>query len=229
VEQEHVKEHFRKQAADYIELMDRLVPQYMDQQEFLCKLIPFDRNQSIRVLDLGSGPGVLSEFILKLFPQAQVIAFDLTEEMLEVCKQRLSEFGERFEIRQGDFKIDSFDSGYDVILAGLTLHHLSDEERKEILLRLYGALNQKGIFLAREIVIDEDAFITDWHYSLWRSFIRSNGEDDAFWYGKHKEKDHPVSIENELAWLRKAGFTHAACHWRYWNFAIISGYKTKAE
>lgn len=225
MEQEQVREHFRKQAADYIGLMEKLVPQYMDQQEFLCKLIPFDHEQSIRVLDLGSGPGVLSEIVLRLYPQAQVVAFDLTEEMLEVCKQRLSEFEGHFDTRQGDFKTDSFGLGYDVILAGLTLHHLSDEERKEIFSRLYGALNGNGIFLAREIVVDEDSFVTDWHYLLWRSFMKSSGEDDAFWYSKHKQKDYPVSIEKELSWLRNAGFTHTACHWRYWNFAIISGHK----
>ena len=225
MEQEQVKEHFRKQVADYVGLMGKLIPQYMEQQQFLCELIPFDRDEPIRVLDLGAGPGVLSELVLELYPQATVLAFDLTEGMLEACKQRLSKFEGRFNIRQGDFKTDSFEVGYDVILAGLTLHHLSNKERQKIFSRLYDALTDNGLFLAREIVIDEDPFVTDWHYSLWRSFLRANGEDDTLWYDKHRQKDHPVSVENQLTWLREAGFVRAACHWRYWNFAIISGHK----
>jgi tRNA (cmo5U34)-methyltransferase len=225
MEQDQVKEHFRKQAAGYLGLMERIIPQYMEQQRFLCNLIPFERNNPIRVLDLGSGPGVLSELVLKLYPRARVIAFDLTKEMLDLCQKRLSAFDGRFEVIQGDFKADSLGEGYDAILAGLTLHHLADDERRAVFSRLHAALKQGGIFLAREIVIDEDLFVTDWHYSLWRAFMRSNGEDDVFWYGKHQQKDHPVSVERELAWLKDAGFTHTACHWRYWNFAIISGRK----
>ncbi len=82
MQEEELKEHFKQQAGEYVELMERLVPEYIKQQEFLCKLIPFDRTDAIRVLDLGSGPGVLSELVLNMFPRAKVLAFDLTEELL---------------------------------------------------------------------------------------------------------------------------------------------------
>lgn len=225
MQEDELKEHFKQQAGEYVELMERLVPEYIKQQEFLCKLIPFDRTDAIRVLDLGAGPGVLSELVLNMFPRAKVLAFDLTEELLAVGKQRLSKFEGRFAVKQGNFKRESFGADYDVILAGLTLQHLTNEERQNIFSRLYDALNKNGIFLAREIVVDEDPFITEWHISLWRSFMRSNGEDDAFRYKKHREKGYPVSVKRQLSWLRDAGFVHTACHWRYWNFAIISGRK----
>ena len=221
-----VKEHFRKQVADYVGLMERIIPQYLAQQRFLCELIPFERTKRIHVLDLGSGPGVLSEIVLKLYPHASVLAFDLTKEMLDGCQARLAPaFEGRFKTKQGDFKTESFEKEYDVILAGLTLHHLLDNERRLVFSQLYAALKEGGILLAREVVVDTDLFVTDWHYSLWRSFMRSNGEDDAYWYAKHMEKDHPVPIERQLDWLEGAGFVHTACHWRYWNFAILSGRK----
>lgn len=222
MDDDQVKDHFRRQTADYVGLMERLIPQYVAQQQFLCELIPFDRNSPIRILDLGAGPGVLTEQALQIFPHASAVAFDLTREMLEVCEQRLASLKGRFEVRQGDFKTDPLGENYDVILAGLTLHHVEDEQRRKIFSKLLAALRRGGIFLAREIVTDEDPFVTEWHYALWRSFIRSKGEDDAYWYGKHRQKDHPAPVERQLAWLREAGFEHPACHWRYWNFAIIS-------
>jgi tRNA (cmo5U34)-methyltransferase len=76
---------------------------------------------------------------------------------------------------------------------------LEDKARQVVFSRLYRALNEPGIFLAREIVVDTDTFVTDWHYPLWRSFMRANGEDDAFWYDKHQQKDHPVPVENQSA------------------------------
>jgi len=206
-------------------LMNRLIPEYEMGQRFLCELIPFVKEQVIKVLDLGAGTGGLSELVLKMYPSSTVHAFDLTEEMLAICKERLGEYKDRLTVQQGDYKRDSFGSGYDVILAGLTLHHLSDAERRYVFKKLYSSLNEGGIYLAREIVLDEDPFITEWHYALWREFMKANGEDDAFWYQKHCEKDHPVSIENQLSWLENAEFKHTACHWRYWNFAIVSGRK----
>ena len=225
MDEHQVQEHFRKQVGDYVGLMSRLIPEYEKGQRFLCDLIPFDKEQAINVLDLGSGPGGLSELVLEMYPEAKVHAFDLTEEMLLVCQERLNKYESRVTFQQGDYKKDTFGSGYDVILAGLTLHHLTDEERKSIFQVIHDALEDEGIFITREIIVDEDPYITEWHYSLWRNFMKSNGEDDEFWHQKHNEKDHPVSVENQLEWLKNAGFSHTACHWRYWNFAIISGRK----
>ncbi len=186
-------------------------------------MIPFSKDQTIKVLDLGAGPGVLSELVLKMYPSARVHAFDLTEEMLELSQEKLGQYKDRLTFQQGDYKRDSFGTGFGVVLAGLTLQHLTDIERKNLFNTLYDSLNEGGIFVTRDIIVDEDPFITEWHYSLWREFIRSQGEDDAYWYQKHREKDHPVTIENQLSWLKEAGFKHTACHWRHWNFAIISG------
>ncbi len=225
MDEKQVQEHFRKQVGDYAGLMNRIIPEYETGQRFLCELIPFDKGQDIKVLDLGSGPGGLSELALEMYPRANVHAFDLTEEMLLLCQERLSKYEGRVTFQQGDYKRDTVGSGYDVVLAGLTLHHLTDEERKSVFQVIYEALSEDGIFIAREIIVDDDPFITEWHYSIWRNFMKTNGEDDEFWYNKHKGKDHPVSIENQLSWLEETGFKHTACHWRYLNFAIISGRK----
>ncbi|EQD25618.1 MAG: class I SAM-dependent methyltransferase [Nitrospirae bacterium] len=221
-----VQDHFRKQVDNYRSLMTRIIPDYEVAQRLLIDLLPFDRTKKLRILDLGSGPGTLSELVLERYPQSEVLAFDLTQEMLDSAKFRLSRFGSRFRIFQGDYRNkELFGVGYDAILAGMTLHHLTDSERKTAFQDFFLALNPGGIFLSQDIVLDEDLFISEWHCNLWRTFMRDNGEDDSFWYKKHKEKDHPVSVERLKSWLTEAGFAHPACHWRFWNFSIISATK----
>ena len=221
-----VQDHFRKQVDNYRSLMIRIIPDYEVAQRLLVDLLPFDGTKKIKILDLGSGPGALSELVLERYPQSEVLAFDLTQEMLDSAKFRLSRFGSRFQIFQGDYRNkELFGGGYDAILAGITLHHLTDSERKMAFQDFFLALNPGGIFLSQDIVMDEDLFISEWHYNLWRKFMRDNGEDDSFWYEKHKEKDHPVSIERLKSWLTEAGFAHPACHWRFWNFSIVSATK----
>ncbi len=99
-----VQNHFRKQVDNYRNLMAGIVPEYQAAQNFLVELLPFDRMEKIRILDLGSGPGTLSELVLERYPQSEVLAFDLTQEMLDSAKFRLSRFGSRFQILQGDYR-----------------------------------------------------------------------------------------------------------------------------
>jgi tRNA (cmo5U34)-methyltransferase len=219
-----VQDHFKKQVDHYRSLMIRIIPDYEAAQNLLVDLLPFNRTKKLRILDLGSGPGTLSELVLERYPLSEVLAFDLTQEMLDFAQIRLSRFGSRLQILQGDYRNkELFGTGYDAILAGMTLHHLKNDERKTAFQDFFQSLSPGGIFLSQDIVIDEDPFISEWHYSLWRKFMRNNGEkNDSFWYEKHKEKDHPVSVENLKSWLTEAGFTHSACHWKHWNFSIVS-------
>ena len=224
--QEQVRAHFRAQVPDYEGFMQRIVPGYDLQARLLIDLIPFDAFAPIRVLDLGSGPGILSVMVLERYPNAEVVAFDLTEEMLASARERCRRFGDRFSIVAGDYAGDDIGCRYDLVLAGLTLHHLDDRQRRELFRRLHAALTERGVFLAREVVADDDPFVANWHYRLWRAFMAEHGEDDDYWFRKHVSKDHPASVEKQMAWLRHVGFSHVACHWRHMNFAVLSAHKS---
>ena len=227
--QEQVRAHFRAQVPDYEGFMRRIVPGYDLQARLLIDLIPFDAFAPIRVLDLGSGPGILSVMVLERYPNAEVVAFDLTEEMLASARERCRRFGERFSAVPGDYAVDDIGCRYDLVLAGLTLHHLDDRQRRELFRRLHAALTERGVFLAREVVADDDPFVANWHYRLWRAFMAERGEDDYYWFRKHLSKDHPASVEKQMAWLRHVGFSHVACHWRHMNFAVLSAHKSHED
>ena len=103
------------------------------------------------------------------------------------------------------------------------------EEREKFYNTLYSSLNEGGIFIARDIIIDENKDVMNDQYVHWKEFIKSQGEDPDFWYSKHIEKDHPMTLTAHLTWLKKAGFTKGACHWRLYNFAITSAEKRKSK
>lgn len=222
---EQVKAHFRVQVPDYEGFMRRIVPGYDLQTRLLVDLIPFDASAPVRVLDLGSGPGILSALVLERYANAEVVAFDLTEEMLASARERCGRFADPFSTVAGDYAVDDVGSRYDLVLAGLTLHHLDDRQRRDVFRRLHAALTEQGVFLAREVVANDDPFIANWHYRLWRAFMAEHGEDDDYWFRKHLSKDHPASVDKQVAWLKEAGFSHAACHWQHMNFAVLSAHR----
>ena len=220
---ERIRKHFDEEASSYDGLIDRLIPHYQEQHEVMARLSPFDGETQFKALDLGSGTGALAHTLLQSFPQANVCAYDLAENMLEVCKTRLSAFPDRVTFIHGDFAVDAIGSGYDVIVSGFAIHHLTHQKKKELFERIFCALNPGGILLIRDIVLGATPALTELYGRLWREFMRSNGEDDSAWFEKYLNEDIPATVEDQTIWLRNAGFIDVACHWRYFNFAIFGG------
>lgn len=115
--------------------MRRMVPGYDIQSRLLIDLIPFDATAPMRVLDLGSGPGTFAKLVLERYSNAEVVAFDLTEEMLDAARDRCGEFGSRLATVVGNYAADDVGSSYDLVLAGLALQHLDDRQRLDVLRR----------------------------------------------------------------------------------------------
>lgn len=101
-----VRTHFEQKAFDYDGLIPRLIPRYGEQHNLILQLIPFDSNANLKVLDLGALTGILSALILQAFPQANVTAFDMAENMLKVCQTNLSAFRDRLILQRGNFAED---------------------------------------------------------------------------------------------------------------------------
>lgn len=221
-----VRDHFREQVADYPGLMSRIIPGYDEQRDVIVRLIPFGRDRCLRVLDLGCGPGLLGEQILSEFPNAGLTVLDLTSEMLEACRARLGD-QHRVRYRLADLRED-LGSGYDVIVASLSLQHLTLSERPEFFARVFTCLNPGGALIAAEVIVDECASVRESQYQLWRAFMVANGEDGERWFKKHLEKDHPAMTSSLVTWLEQAGFANVGCYWRNLNFAVIRASKATA-
>ncbi|MEU1128053.1 class I SAM-dependent methyltransferase [Streptomyces sp. NPDC005899] len=83
-----------------------------------------------RVLDIGSGPGVVTCLLAGVFPGAEVVAVDGTPALLERARARAERSGlaERVRTVPADLPRDfgTLDRA-DLIWAGNTLHHLGDQ------------------------------------------------------------------------------------------------------
>jgi tRNA (cmo5U34)-methyltransferase len=222
---EQIIEHFSVQANNYESLMERIVPQYKKQHEVINELLPENPVQDLRVLDLGCGNGALSKLVLEKYPHAYVVGFDMTPKMLVAYEENLAAYRERYELMLGDFRFDSIGGNYDIILAGLTLQHLTWGERKDFYKLLHAKLNPDGSFILNDIIIDADWDKRTLQYSSWMEYIAGNGEDPEFWLDKHMTKDHPVTLEDHFQWLEQAGFSKMDCYWRFHNFAITMAVK----
>jgi SAM-dependent methyltransferase len=106
-----------------------------------------------RILDLGSGTGTGTFALLERFEAADVIALDLSPEMLHrlSSKARLLGVADRIRAVQADLDaawpaIDTVD----LVWASSSLHHMADPDR--VLASVFAALRPGGLLVVAEIV-----------------------------------------------------------------------------
>ena len=221
-----VRAHFDEAASAYDAQILRIVPWYREQGELILEVLPFDAGRSIRVLDLGCGTGALSYLMLAAFPEATVVACDLSENMLGMCSRRLARFAPRATFRQADFgACDLGRDEFDLVVSGLAIHHLDGSGTRALYQRIHRALRPGGMFVNRELVLGSTPAWAKRYEELWREHVSLSGERDESWFQKYVDEDQPATVEDHLTWLRDAAFVEVACHFRRLNFAIFGGSK----
>ncbi len=101
-----------------------------------------------RVLDAGCGTGRLTRDLLEALPEGQVVALDVSQNMLEAARAYLEpEFGERVEFVRCDLLELPFDNEFDGIFSTASFHWVLDHER--LFRNLYRALRPGGWLVAQ--------------------------------------------------------------------------------
>lgn len=112
--------------------------------EFLKNFIPkFDLRKGERILDLGTGTGVLIPHLLRAVGlSGSIVAVDFAEKMVQICQRKFSEVPnvdiELQNVEDLNFNPDSFD---DVVCFGLFPHI---ENKEKALLKMNYVLKQNG-------------------------------------------------------------------------------------
>ena len=81
-----------------------------------------------RVLDVGCGSGRVGEFVLDA-GASEYVGVDFADEMLDLARERLSRFGPRVMLVNGDFLEAPLEGKFDVILGLGLFDYLPEPER----------------------------------------------------------------------------------------------------
>ncbi|NEJ25944.1 methyltransferase domain-containing protein [Rhizobium leguminosarum] len=223
---EKIEHTFQEEAENW----DRLTRRYQTRyDEMLGDLLIRTRvSKSARILDLGSGSGVLAEFLLERFPDSRVTLLDISSNMLEVASRRLSRFPGRASFVQGLFETMP-EGPYDAVVSTLALHHLEgDDAKKQQYQRIFNALVPGGHFWQGEYALASHPDDSAHNEQAWADWLVEQGfSDDEVLELKERVRnnDRPATLTDHLRWLDEIGFTQVDCTWRYIKFAVFGGRK----
>jgi len=222
-----VQHAFDLAAEDYDRTRRRLVPGFDDFYRAAIDLIRFPHDSQLKVLDLGAGTGLLSAFIAYSFPQARITMVDISSEMLERARARFELGGERFRFEVSDYGVDPIQEKYDAVVSALSIHHLGDDEKRSLFNRIHGALNDGGVFVNAEQFRGATPERDRFHHERWITRVREVGMDDRD-LGAALDRmkfDRAATLEDQLEWLREAGFRDIDCAYKNLIFAVYCGLK----
>jgi tRNA (cmo5U34)-methyltransferase len=164
-----------------------------------------------RVLDLGTGDGRLLALVLTARPGATGVALDLNHEMLARARARFD--GTDVEVHEHDLEDPLPAVGrFDAIVSSFAIHHVPDDRKRALYAECFERLRPGGTLLNLEHVASATP-------SLHEAFLAELGIDPA--------DDDPSNllapVEEQLVWLREAGFTDVDCHWKWRELALLAG------
>ena len=174
-----------------------------------------------RVLDLGCGHGFIAARVLQEIADTTLVGVDGSAPMLELARERLAPYAGRFTLAQADFETmtpgDLPGGPFDAAIAVQAIHNCSDEGKKRAYASTRAVLAPSGLFL----LLDRIRLSTPALFGAYRSVWDSLGPTH---YGQNREGrtldehersvaergDKPGSLEQNILWLREAGFSQVA-------------------
>ena len=220
-----IKVKFNENASQYDGQRKKFIPCFDDFYSIAISIAETNINNP-NILDIGAGTGLLSSLILEKFPDANVTLIDLSEKMLDVAKDRFRA-NPNITYIINDYTIYKFDKKYDVIISSLSIHHLTGDEKKQLYHNIYSSLNENGVFINADQVLGgtpnlESLYKRDWKYKVENSGLSK--EEILSGYERAK-LDKMSTLEDQINWLKDAGFLDVDCVYKYFNFVVLFGRK----
>jgi tRNA (cmo5U34)-methyltransferase len=225
-----IKALFDEGAQSYDRARRQLVPHFDDFYAAALNLIPFERDASIRVLDLGAGTGVLSAMIAEAFPHADLTLVDISEGMLNQARHRFAGDAARFHFRALDLSKGPLRGRYQAVVSALAIHHVGDEAKRHLFQNVYHILPDDGVFINADQVLGETPEIHEQYKAAWLRQVREQGvaEDDLAAALERMKHDERSTLASQMKCLQDIGFQMVDCCYQNYGFVVFSGRKRSA-
>lgn len=225
----------------YQKLAAVVVPHRAEQMAALLTLLPFGRDAAFHAVELAAGEGYLAAALLRAFPQATLLALDISAAMRETTARRLVPFGARARVAAFDMAAPDWYAhldGADAVLSSLCIHHLDAAGKQTLFAAVSERLAPGGAFLIADLVLPQRPQAREWFAATYDETVRAQaGDGDLFaaflrgewnYYRYPDEMDRPSPLFDQLTWLAQADLSGVDCFWLNAGHAIYGGYKSAA-
>ncbi len=178
-----------------------------------------------RVLDLGAGTGLFSGMIAAVRPDISFTLVDVSREMMAQAEKRFAALQAKATFIEGDYTKGLPTGPWDAVVSALSIHHLTDDEKKALFKRVRRELAPGGVFVNADQVAGDNETIDRRYDAWWEQTAREQGADDGMIVRARERMAHDRSalLTDQLGWFHDAGFVDVHCPFKRMSFAVMEG------
>lgn len=203
------------------DMLSRSIPNYETMRQLCFNLGKNFIKEGSNIVDMGCSNGLSVESFVKAYPGNCFYLLDVSEPMLEECRERFEDYPLVFVINNDLRKGVPMDD-IDLALSILTLQFTPIEYRQNILQDVYDKLNEGGAFIMVEKVLGNSAKIDDLFVKEYYNLKQENGYTQEQIANKRKSLEGvlvPLTSSFNEHLLHQVGFKYVDCFFRCLNFA----------
>ncbi len=193
-------------------------------EEFILQ--NFEKKDIYEVLDLGVGTGITSRLIKDLLPRIHLDVVDFSKQMLKGAKKKLDKKNVSYIF--GDYSKLKFKSKYDIAVSVIGIHHQNTLGKKKLFKKIFKLLKLKGIFIFGDLVTYKNKYEAAYNNALHYHHLVEKSTDKKTleeWAYHHQYLNDLAPIENQIAWLKNAGFKQVIIKLLKMNTALLIAVK----
>jgi tRNA (cmo5U34)-methyltransferase len=227
-------------AGAFLDQRRVLIPLLDVQEDLIRRLLSKYERRIKRFVDLGSGDGAMSELVLSAEPASEAVLVDFSEPMLDRAPRRLERFPGRWQAITGDLADPSWleglpDGSHDAAVSAFAIHHLPAVRKRRLFSELFTLLEPGGIFVNMDFVSVDGPLQGMFDEQMVANLVRSERErggerspeqvERDFLQQKDTHEDRPDSAEDQVQWLRDAGFDATEVYFKWGEAAVFGATK----
>ena len=206
------------------------------ERRLMAYLLPFGESAEFTFLDLGAGTGAATRAILEVYPHATAIMADYSAQMMAAGEREMQPYAGRyrtveFDMTTGQWPAD-IPAPVDAIVTSMCAHHLTDERKRGLFAEIFEHLVPGGWYFNFDPVSPPDEAVEQ----VWQR-VNDRENPEAAHRRHHRTPEEQarwenhvryiIPLEQQLAYLRSAGFASVDVFWKKLQNVIYGGYRPK--
>ncbi len=223
-EKSTIEEQFNLIAGEYDSGRRKFIPCFDEYYEKTTAFAASFVGNPRRIIDLGSGTGLLAMYYFRHFSEADFILVDIAENMLHVASKRFEKAG-NVTCSVIDYTKELPAGNFDLAISALSIHHLEDQQKLELFSNLKQKLVPGAWFINYDQFCCDSKAIDKAVNAYWIDHLYNSGlsETELARWEERRKLDCECSVEAEIDMLKKSGFKNVECIYLNGKFAVIAG------
>ena len=218
-------------AAVFPDMLQRSIPGYAASIEAIGSLAARYVKPDTRCYDLGCSLGAATLAMRQGIdvPGCRIVAVDVAPAMIARCREIIAEDDRLNAPATGVIVVEDDIRNVEILNASMvvlnyTLQFLAPEDRDEMIGQIYQGMNEGGLIVLSEKVVDENPHMESLLVDLHHEHKRRNQYSSLEIARKRAALENvlvPETLRSHRMRLERAGFAHTAVWLRYFNYVSI--------